>query len=829
MRLVSIAFRDVKPRSFVLHPRLPLSPRPLHLCGRDTQLSVPGYGKNARSYFSAAPLNGSESPTDTLLSRLSDNLQTIQKVPVQKQKQDLPLIQKTEWFGKWRALLTDPSRLAIESDFDRQGPSKTWPYLLLVDRFENRSDIVLWSCLLDYQKRVNGDPGVRAVWAGFWGRKSLYDVQGPLTPTFWRTFLEAALRLKDNKFLENIWVYSEWMYDRHGVKWPQLYSTVLSHFLQTRQYQSVLQWQLRLAPNFYPGAEEFASIIKQFVNEPELYRTLEFLYVASPDHQLYDTLIPYLYNLGASQLAIKWRRVCVRHDDVPLAPIPSRPFLRFLQGYFPHEPLRPEESAAISDSSHESAEEAERIELSREFVNRVHGGTFGISIKNYDDRLGAKWLASSWVSLNVAISTIAALGVEQIGPLSLQSIALRAGTSQGVLNRIEQLRGKGITIKDSNYFRLVLYLAKIKDDELLLDLLHSDLHPDVFDDSELQARLIVSTASSEDWKTHRLVLAARLVAIEKSAREAANALVHVHILRRDLQGLAKLLDDMRTMEITLNQEQTSFIFDSFVTEAKSTFLSPDSLYFYLPICRHLLSMEIAVPVRCWRKFLFCLARQNRMDDLEKLCVELVDTFTSSQSSRPGFVPVHPEDIPEPMREPLSGIDNLLGVFIPLDLPTQTPLHPLRQIFDNKLLGTIVRYSFHPSADEPSRKSPALQINSQRYMAYNGGRVVRLLRALRDRGLFLHKERLATYVKLRLVTLYGPGYPTKRHLQTARAKTSLTLPEMKALLDEAWGEELLPPIEKLRAEIETRGLKEMSRNEMYLQRVGKTTPQLRVVL
>ncbi|KAI1414263.1 hypothetical protein F5Y13DRAFT_159107 [Hypoxylon sp. FL1857] len=828
MRLVSIALRDVKPKRLVLHPQFFLPPRPFQLYGRDTQLSVPGYGKDARSYFSATSLNGSENPVD-LVSRLPDNPQTTPKVPTQKPDPVLPSVQRTELFGKWRALLTDPSRLAIESDFDRQGPAKSWPHLLLVDRFENRSDLALWTCLLDYQKRVNGDGGVRVVWRGFWGRKTLYDVQSPLAPAFWQTFLDAALRSKEAKFLDNIWVYSEWMYDRHGVKWPQLYSTVLTHFLRTHQHHLAVQWQLRLSPNFYAGAEEFASIIMQFADDPGLYRTLEFLYVANRDHQLYDTLIPYLYDLGASQLAMKWRRVFARHDDFPLASVPVRPFLRFLQGYFPHEPLYPAESAAIGDPSYESAEDTERVEMSREFVNRVHGATFGIKVKTYDDKLGAKWLASSWVSLNMAISTIAALGIEQIGPLSLQSIALREGTSEGVLNRIEQLRDKGITIRDSNYLRLMLYLARIKDEELLLDLLNSDLHPDVFDDFELQTRLIASTAKSEDWTTHRLVLVARLIAIEKSAREVANAFAHIHILRKDRQGLAKLLDDMRTMKIPLNQEQTSLIFDSLTTEVKSTFMPPDSLYFYLPICRQLRSMGVAVPVRCWKKLLYCLTRQSRIDDLEKLCVELVDTFSSSQSARPGFVPVHPEDIPEPMRKPLSGVDNLLGVYIPLDLPAHTPLHPLRQIFDNRLLGAIVRYSFYSSVDESGKKFPALQINSQRYKAYNGSRVIRLFRALCGRGLFLHKERLATYVKLRLVTLYGPGYPTKRHLQAAKANNNLTLPEMKALLDEAWGEELLPPIEKLRAEIETRGQEEMSRNKSYLQRIGKTTPQPRVVL
>ncbi|KAI0377431.1 hypothetical protein F5Y04DRAFT_264241 [Hypomontagnella monticulosa] len=834
MRLASILLRDVKPKRFVLHPRFAaLSQRP-RICVRYPRSSIPGYGQESHSYFSATTsLNESGNPIDVLLSGLSDDVQEIQRTPTQQQRTEPPasLIQKTELFGKWGALLTDPSRLAVETDFDRRGPAKTWQSRLLVDKFENRGDLALWSCLLDYQKRVNGDSGVANVWKGLWGRKTLYDVQSPLAAIFWQTILEAAVKSKDHKFLSSVWVYSEWMYDIHGVKWPYLYSTVLSHFLRTRQHQQTLQWQLRLTPNFYPGADEFASIVKQHAGDHELYRapTLESLYIVNPHHQLYDTLVPYLYDQGASQLAAKWRRICIQHDDVPLTSVPVRPFLRFLQGYFPHQSLHPDESAATGDLNFDSTDDADQIEVTREFVNRIHGGTFGISVKKYNDRLGAKWLASSWVGLDIAVSTISALGIEQIGPLSLQSIALREGTSEGVLSRIEQLNSQGISIADSNYLRLVLHLARARDNELLLDLLHSDLHPDVFDDNDLQSRLIISTANSEDWRTHRLILASRLLAMENSVREVANALARSYILRKDKRGLSKLLDDMKKMGIAIDSDQTGLIFDSLVTEAKSTFLSTDALYFYLPICRQLAAMEVPVPVRCWRKILFCLARQNKIDDLEKICVELVELFTSSQSSRPGFVPVHPEDLPEPMRKPLSGVDNLLGVYIPLDLPSRTPLHPLRQIFDNKMLGTIVRCSFNSLPNKRSRTTPALQLSRQSSGEFSGSRIIRLLRMLRDQGLFLDKGRLATWIKLRLVTLYGPGDPTKRILQVVRASNTLSLSEMKLLLDEAWGEELLPPLKELEAEIEKRGHKEMLKNRKYLQAMGKTTPLLRVVL
>ncbi|KAI0003621.1 hypothetical protein F4779DRAFT_630605 [Xylariaceae sp. FL0662B] len=811
---IRTTLRDVKLwKGSVLHSRFSILPQ---LCTRSSALSN---RLGALRYFSASLVNSSEEAVGLLLSELSDDPETPPKTPApyQQQKSGDSLIQDTKLFGRWRALLTDPARLAIETDFDRRGPAKSWRGQLLVDKFQHRSDLALWSCLLDYQKRVNGKVGVQRVWKGLWGRKSLYDVASPLAPMFWRSILEAALRSNDKKFLESIWIYSEWMKEMHGVKWPQLYSTMLTYFLQTRQHQQVLRWQLRLIPNFYPGADEFARLIRQFAHDtdPYCFLTLQSLYIVNPDHKLYDTLVPYLYNLGASKLAVRWRRTCVRHDDFPLASVSVRPFLRFLQAYFPSDQLVPEEIVATGDNI-TSTEGTEQLEISRELVNRIHGGTFGISVKNYNDRLGAKWFASSWVNLNTAISTISTLGIEQIGPLSLQSIALREGTSDGVLKRITQLQEQGISVVDSNYFQLVLYFARLKDDELLLDLLHCDLHPDVFDDLELQARLITSTAESEDWRTHRLLLAAKIYTTVKSARKVANALVRAHFLRRDQQALLTLLDDMKNMRIEIDNDQTRYIYESLATEAKSTYISLDSLSFYLHILRKLTSMEIPVPVYCWRKILFAFTRQKRVDDLEKVWLEIVDMFTSVKSSRPGFVPVHLEDIPQSMKQPLSGVENLMGVYIPLDLPCRSPLHPLRQIFDKKMLGTVIRYSFQSSFDT-------------RGGSFQCGRVVRLLRMLHDRGLDINADQLAAMVKMQLVIIFGPGYPTKTRLQRVRANNTLTLAEMKCLLDEAWGEEFLPRVETLRTDIESRGHGIMQEQLRYLQRISKTRPRLRYAL
>ncbi len=752
------------------------------------------------------------------------------------------LTQNNRLFGRWRALLSDSSRLAVESDFTREGPAKSWNGPLLVDKLEHRGDLALWSCLLDYQTRTNGDLGALKIWRALWGRKSLHDIESPLAPVFWQTILEAATRSDNHKFLQDVFVYSEWMYETYQVKWPHLYFTIIAHFLRTLQHRQALRWHLRLMPTFYPGPDKFVDILQEFAGERELYlsSTLQSLYILNPDRQLYDKLVPYLYARGKSALAIAWRDILIRHDDVPLLPVPVRPFLRYLQGYFPKRPLHPREETVMSPGT-SWTEDEEPPNVSREFVNRVHGGTFGISVKNYNDGLGAKWFASSWISLETAMSTVAALGVARIGPLSLQSIALREETSEGVLKRMAQLQSHGITVADSNYLRIVLHFVKIHDDELLFDLLQSDFHPDVFDNLQLLSQLLESTVASDDWRTYRLLLVARIIIMQKTTREAANAVLQACFIRRDEQGVFRALDDIESMKIGIDYDQVNLFFQSLLADVRVHRFGSDSFKiaaFYLSLCLRLVSMEVPVPVACWRQLVTSIGRQERLDDLERLCIRLVSLFTSSGSSRPGFIPVHLNDIPKPMKQPLLEVENLLGVYVPEDLPNSVPLHPLRQIFDVKMVNALVRWTFRATLgrqQQAERARPAAMApadpSRRRRGDFHCARGVRLVRALRDRGLFVRRQEVARGVVVRLVDLYGTDLHTKRELRRAKANNILSLAEMKALLDEAWGSGggggsgLLPPLAELRAEVDRLGRAKTQKNLEYLARCARTPPRL----
>ncbi|KAI1172310.1 hypothetical protein F4777DRAFT_519668 [Nemania sp. FL0916] len=810
MRFASRALRNVQLRWPISHAQF----SPLLVCSRSCVsdniggcVVRAGHGIHVRS-LSVSPSLGSGSVSDYDLIHpepLRASRPSNKAGVAPEQTTSRPLVLEANAFRRWRAMLDDPARLAVESDFSRHGPAKDWPYQLRVDKFENRGDLALWSCLLDYQMRIYGSAGVAHVWGALWGRKTLYTVDGPLADTFWRIMLEGALVSDDPGFLDQVWVYSEWMCDLHQSKWPQLYTTIIRHLLRTHQHQRALQWHVRLMPNFDPGADEFARIIKDFVLDTELYRldTLPSLYKTSQHRNLYDALLPYLFNLGQSKLARHWRRILIRHGEVPLMPTPLRPFLRFMKGYYPNDTLTGEERAVLKFAP--ELTDDEKINLSREFMNRVHGQTFGISVKGYSDQLGARWFASSWVSLDTAISTVSALGVENIGPLSLQSIALRAAGSGNLLDRIAQLRENGISVRESNYVHIILYLARQNDDELLGDLLQSDFHPDVFDDLDLQTRLMDSAASKADWRTFRLLFVARLVAFARSAREIANSVLRICFENRSTSGVIRILEEMRSRRIPLNVDEASHIYDSLVEDYNhcQRSLTSKLALFYLSIFRQLKSMDVPVPLSHWKLVMLSMVRRGQLEDLERLSVELVDMFVNSPSLRPGFVPLHIWDLPMAIKAPLHGVENLLGVYIPQDIPGSHENHPLRELFNSKVVTEMIEGAFTTHSGQRIDTNHDTSSSRRQSQASKVSRMVQLFRVLHERGLYIRFRKIKFVMTNCLVKIYGPAAPADTPHRLMRAGNALTLKEMKLLIDEAWGRQLLPSYDELMHIIWTR--------------------------
>ncbi|KAK1987347.1 pentatricopeptide repeat domain-containing protein [Colletotrichum cereale] len=683
-----------------------------------------------------------------------------------------------------------------KTEVSRAGCSPSESDLRLLDIPENQNDTSLWLSVLEAAKRQHGQDGVLAIWKAVERRKTLYDVTSEGAKSFWRIVLEAILHNEDK--LKNVLLFSEWLLQAHAAQWPSLYSTTISYCLRNGQYCRAMQWHLRLIPNFDPGQEEFSALLREFavIPEADMQQTLQAIYVTSLHRNLYDELIPFLYRNGRSQHCNGWRSLFVRHRDLPRQTADSQPYLKYLARYFPSVTLELEEQMILSLNS--SAYWNGQDDTLWDAMKDAQGDEGDARGRRHSDTLGARWFASSWVPLDFAIHAVHALGVRQIGPLSLQSIALRESTAHGVVARIEQLRKVNIGIGCSAYSLVLKRFAENEDNELLYELLHTDIHPDVFDDPLVLASICDKALKEGAWKTHRLLLAIQPAIVEESIDSTSNFLVQECVKRGQGRQALALLDDMRTMNIDVStatvQHICSSILDLLPWNPKTTATNGDAWNVAIACLTRLTLLRKPIHSRYWQKIIFGLGKFGRIGELEDLCLGIIDTYGKLCASEGGLLPVHYLDTPPSV---LDGYAT--NVLVPADLPITHEHHPIRRIFDNPALHTaIVRWGFKAGFSKCCSNWATVSINAAATAEYSVARGVRFLAILNERGIPFRAAIVQEEVVRCLARLY-----LFQDKKTSRNEADLPpLAVMRELFEKAAGRDLLPGVAKLRDMMES---------------------------
>ncbi|KAK1770631.1 hypothetical protein QBC33DRAFT_486401 [Phialemonium atrogriseum] len=727
--------------------------------------------------------------------------------------------------GKWHSLARDHQRLLFESDV----ASDNTKSFRLIDDPENENDVELWNCILAFRYRRDGPGGVAMVFRGLQMRRTLRDVEGDGSTDFWQTILNVALH--DEVLLEGVWEYAEWLHQAHGVRWPRLYQTVIASFVSRRQEKEALRWHLRLSPNFGLEAPSFARMLQRFIRDPDpvIQDTLKGLYRLSIHRRLYDSLVPYLYAQGTQSIARTWRKFLLYHNDVPSS-LAARPFLRFLAGYFPRDPMVRTEflAAGIKEPAEYNSDiPGNDVVADKSFshlVNKVRGRRFGIQEKTYNDALGARWFASSWISLDMAVEVVRILGVDRIGPLSLQSIALRERSSDRILHRLDQLETFNISIGTSSYAKAIRHFAAVDDYEALTDLLRSDVHPDVFDDLNIQQLILGSAVMLGDWKKYRLILAVRLAVSLDSVALASNAVLSACLGSGNKQMTLRVLEDMNSRGVQVFPSTSNAISMHIIRDvsphAQMGDRPPLDLPFYVAICRRIMAMRFPLATRALQTILFRLAREGHTDDLERLSLEILQRYHSFQTSERATLNVHKFDVPDILKKESHYRSFQM---IPRDLSLFHELHPIQLIFNKKLQHCIIRCGFARSTLYRHRYATASLTDPTQPVDFAFARGIRLVALWKERGVSVDIRALRKVVQLRLADLYGADWSANQRLRSAVRGNRLTLEEAKSLCDEAWGSEILPPIPELREAVRKLG---RARTEQWSAFINKKAQQSR---
>lgn len=715
-------------------------------------------------------------------------------------------------YGKWQFLSLDEDTMRRESDIKASDGAN----LRLIDQPGNENDIQLWGCLLEFCHRRMGYEGVAMLWQSVLKKKTLHQVDGPLAQAFWGRILSAAVT--NDAFLREVVDYAKWLYEEHNVQWPKLYTTVMRYMLPNGGADQVLQWHVTLA-SLYPVNEvDFAAVIKEHITIPndKIQKSLRLLYKTGRHHTMYDLMIPYLYSQGHEFLARHWRRIFLLVNDGPKSSA-ARPFIRYLIAYysgntkFTNEEMAianpaPKPSAGATDGFGSGSSKAAITGHNLSYlVNRVHGETFGINEKPYNDQLGAKWLASTWVSLDFAISVLYTMGVQEIGPLSLRAIAWRERLAQPLLSRFNQLTQLKIGITESSYARALRHHATVGDDEALKELVRSDIHPDIFDNKEAQHEVLADCLRVGEWTTYRLILKTMMAVSSDYMSIKSNQVLQSCLRQGNATMALRIMRELRAQKIGLTSAASHAV-SSYVAQNLSPHRGTpggrQQVDLYRSLCHELAYTRFPPAVQSWRALLFRLGREGRLDDLERVSLQVLGMFTSHRKSDRPMWACHKLDVPDILRieSPYEEFQEL-----PRDLGLRRENHPLRLIFDGGMQNAIVRWGFHYTrygAHGDATATAILNDTTAYHQTHDAppshyyfARGIRLLAMLRDQGLFYFERTIRKQVTLRLAELYRGGGRAdyewvggNRRKTDRRRRNRLTLAEAKQLCDKAWGRE-----------------------------------------
>jgi pentatricopeptide repeat protein len=680
------------------------------------------------------------------------------------------------WYSQWNESLWTFEHLEFESDLDMvtEEPGRT----RLLDRNEYRDDLKLWAFLLEYRGKIYGPPGVLTFWNAVQRRNLHLPTKGLLAEKFWPKFL--ALGFQDHTLLDQVCGYADRILDDHRERWSRLYTYIIQHFLVSGQGEAAVKWHERLFELHPPGPKGFAEMCRQVTFKDGDMDALRIIYKRNTHRNAYSKVIPLLCEREDYKRALDWHFFFLGRGDVPSMSKVVEPLVRFLAIYDRTNALKVTRSlgdAGVSFALSISNDLDENTKISREVMNLIHGKTFNVSVKKYSDNLGARWFATKWVSLDVAIHAVHALGVQEIGPLSLQAIGLRDPDTKAVVLRINQLRQLGISIGNSLFSRAVEHFARNRKYDLLEGLLSSDQHPDQFEDHALQESLLASYARAKKWTQYRLTLEIRTLVSKSPATEKSNTVLRCYVTRGNTSAVMEMLADMETSRIPVTSKSIAHLI-RYTLRPRQQGRRPmniagmrdrgagNDLNMVIALLKRIMKSGGFVPILHWREILRRLGMIGRFEDLGKLSCFLASCYGPLGSSS--------RYRPRQFR-------------LLTQVPTSHYLHPLKMLFNPALQKAIVEWGFiHSLKRGPMHLDSAWRSVTLCNKLPDITSGVVLLKQLSQYGVHIDATCVRSALFNRLITYYGPGRSNRRYNRYGKAVLEGKMDLVARQIDDALG-------------------------------------------
>lgn len=726
--------------------------------------------------------------------KIADDLHSTSTIP-HKPWPNISVAQKAKKFGYWNERLFTPDQIEFESDLE--GPSQLPK---LVDHPDLSKNSNLWFCLMGYRCRRYGQAGFSMFWKAIRSRGVQLPV-GRSADTLWISILEFGF--KDQSILEDIYRYANDLYDSTGRSWSELYVTILEHVLRQGGALQVTKWHKRLVERYPPTPASFVRLAGNVFRDGGNLEGFRKVYLGSVHRNIYRTIMPILLSRQDFQTAFRWHFFLLNAGDLPPNSKLVEPLITYLAIYDRPKAVKVTKSLVASGVpfyTKGSIQMAKNTKISREIMNEMHGEVFNIGAKNYNDRLGARWFATKWIPLDIALNATHALGVEVIGPLTLQALALREPEPEQIVRRLSRIEQLGISIGNSAFSRALTAFARKKDVWNLDLLLQSDQHPDVMENWKLQEALIASYARNGDWVKFRHAIAVQASLASNPTIEEYNIILRSDSTNGDKRAILRTLEDMRVKAIPAKPMTIRYILRNILAsrrKGKAVVASSqniEDLNLAISILKQLMNFNCFVPVTSWKEIIRRLGMMGRLDELDRLCIWLAAWYNPESNLRRQSL----------LLSSSPRLPDKESYLVPAQVPTSHPLHPLRILFSDSLQKAVVEWGFiHAGLKDEFgnlRSRAVLTESSSVSSSYTRG--ILLLHQLRSENVAINTSSVKRAIFTRLAILYGPGRSNRRRNEVIASRNVLPIGEMVKQINQAWGGEVFESLESLEYQIKT---------------------------
>lgn len=716
------------------------------------------------------------SPSDALPSlRLSTMPRTIDREP-----------------SKWQQLTID--QLETESDVGhlRNIGSK------LVDSAEHMRDRSLWKELLLYRQRHYGDRGTIDIWKGM--RERCRGVELPVVGDdasfFWRSFVTVGL--KRSRFLDELMEYAQDAWSRKKRRWHGLYGIVVGGYLEMSSVRQALKWHWILKRTHLCDLSDISRVfglVLSSKNPKNSLKAFRSIVRTTEGHKIYSYVVPRLWRRNMVDEAVTMHHLLVQRNDGPQTIEETVPLFQHVQDYgSKKDELNFLREMVESGSAHKeywekllryAAGENNKVAAEEKANKRAASSSSApeeSSQTKFTDDFGARLFATRAFSFELIVAGMEMFSVQAIGPLTLRQMALRASNVSELAQQITELKRRGISIRECVFCQVVQELVTRGDGFMLRDVLHGDQHPDVMEDLDTQELLFSSYTLSQDSRRANMTF---MVLSVLSNEDTYNLNIHFRnaVNTRRWSATAEIIELMNEQNISLSKRSVMRM-TRIALPLRRPGRRPQTtrtwfmaLWNLLGTFQYVAKCGSHVLPGAWKEGLKRLGMAGRLTQLEKLCIWIVEHYSSVTGSNPAAAG--------------AAESSVLSESHFQQMSAAQARYELRMIFTLPFQQGVIAWGFGLVPPLTRKLHPVRNpgfVNGETIIPWVRG--IALLRQLKEKGVFVHEYSVKKACRHRLAVLFGNHRLSNRKKnRTLRQHNPYTLEEVLVEIDKAWGRPL----------------------------------------